>query len=643
MSSPISFAAGDRVTPTSAAVLGLVAMAAVSLGAGLFARRWAHTTSDFMVAARAVPPRVNAAAISGEYLSAASFLGIAGLVMQFGYDVLWYPVCYAGGYLLLLLFIAGPLRRFGAYTIPDFAEGRFDSPRFRRLAVGLVLIIGFFYALPQMKAAGLTVQTASGLPYGVGIGIVALVVVAGVVGGGMRGITFVQSLQFAVKLFAISVPAFLLLIHFSGTGVPFARGVGGLDRLTTTTEFRVVPGEIWQIAGKTQVKVSHPAAYGWQKQAPTASASAPAAGFEGGTGSTGKINHRRDHQRSLSGTGQLPQGTLTWNTSDAVTIKRGQPAPFGNETPASTGASWIAPFGPLAGGTGHPLLFTYSLILAILLGTIGLPHILVRFYTNPDAKASRRTALMVLVLLGAFYVWPPILGALGRSYDPGLYGSNLTDAVVLLLPSQLGAGWLGQVMSAVVAAGAFAAFSSTLSGLLVSLGGALGHDVYGRWLRPTAGQVARRRAFQISALGACLAAAALGLLVQQFDISVLVGWAFAIAASSFFPLLVLGIWWRHLSTLGAAVGVALGGGIATCSIITTMVATVSSPLATFLNQHSGLAVVLAQPAIVTVPMAFACMVGISLLRPNPPAAVAAKMVQLHAPELLGLRREYIPE
>src|SRR6266480_7499374 len=114
------------------------------------------TASDFFVAGRSVSVFWNASAISGEYLSAASFMGVAGLLMKSGYDALWYPVCYAAGYLFLLLFIAGPLRRFGAYTIPDFAEGRFDSPRFRRLAVGLVLVIGLFYALPQMKAAGIT-------------------------------------------------------------------------------------------------------------------------------------------------------------------------------------------------------------------------------------------------------------------------------------------------------------------------------------------------------------------------------------------------------------------------------------------------------------------------------------------------------
>src|SRR2546423_9709422 len=113
-------------------------------------------------------------------------MGVAGMVMSSGYDALWYPVCYACSYLFLLLFIAGPLRRFGAYTIPDFAEGRFDSPVFRRLTVGLVIVVGLFYALPQMKAAGITVGSAAGVPYGVGVALVAGVVVTIVMAGGMR-------------------------------------------------------------------------------------------------------------------------------------------------------------------------------------------------------------------------------------------------------------------------------------------------------------------------------------------------------------------------------------------------------------------------------------------------------------------------
>src|SRR2546428_5334235 len=128
----------------------------VTIWMGFWSARMSRTASDFFVAGRAVSVFWNASAISGEYLSAASFMGVAGLIMSRGYDALWYPVCYAAGYLFLLLFIAGPLRRFGAYTIPDFAEGRFDSPVFRKVAVIFVLFIGFFYTMPQMKGAGVT-------------------------------------------------------------------------------------------------------------------------------------------------------------------------------------------------------------------------------------------------------------------------------------------------------------------------------------------------------------------------------------------------------------------------------------------------------------------------------------------------------
>src|SRR5256885_16737081 len=117
-------------------VTGIVVVVAATASLGVWATRVVRTTSDFLVASRPVGPLLNASAISGEYLSAASFLGVAGMVMHFGYDVLWYPAGYAAGYLFLLLFVAAPLRRFGAYTIPDFAEGRFDSPAFRLVAVG---------------------------------------------------------------------------------------------------------------------------------------------------------------------------------------------------------------------------------------------------------------------------------------------------------------------------------------------------------------------------------------------------------------------------------------------------------------------------------------------------------------------------
>jgi Na+(H+)/acetate symporter ActP len=626
------------MTATPAALAGLFVMLLITLGAGVYARRIAHSTSDFLVAARAVRPVANAAAISGEYLSAASFLGVAGLVMKFGYDAMWYPVGYAAGYLVLLIFIAGPLRRFGAYTIPDFAEGRFDSPRFRRLAVGLVLVIGLFYALPQMKAAGITVASASGAPYATGVVLIGAVVVAIVAAGGMRGITMVQAIQFGAKVFAIVAPLFILLALFGPPAQLFER----LSRTPQAQEPRptvleVSRGQAWTLREPLRVHVDP----GTRALAgPPAGAAGYA--FEGVT-IPRPPEGTAQREVEVSGDATLPAGRLVWEGAATVRLPAGAPVPYGDDTPLATTSAWLAPFGPLAGRSGAPLLFTYSLIIAIVCGTMGLPHILVRFYTNPDARAARRTALATLVLVSSFYLWTPLWGLLGRLESPQLYaGPGRTDDVVLLLPRLL-TGPAREVLTAVVAAGAFAAFTSTLSGLLVSLAGALGHDVYGRWLRPHAGPTARRRAFRAGAVIAGAAAAGLGLLVGGFDISILVGWAFAIAASSFFPLLVLGIWWPRLTTAGAAAGAATGGLAATGGIVVTMLGSASPQLARFLAEHSWLAVVLAQPAILTIPVAFAVMVGVSLARPARPAPLDAKMLQLHLPDRLGLRRDYIPD
>jgi Na+(H+)/acetate symporter ActP len=627
------------MTVSTGAVIGLLFMASVTLVVGIFARRYAHTTSDLFVAARAVSPRLNAAAISGEYLSAASFLGVAGLVMQFGYDVLWYPVGYAAGYLVLLIFIAGPLRRFGAYTIPDFAEGRFNSARFRRLAVVLVIVIGTFYALPQMKAAGITVATAAGVPYAVGVVAVAAVVGTIVTAGGMRGITLVQAVQYAAKMFGISVPLFFLLIHFGGAAQAFATASSqSAPVLPAATTFSVQRGDIWTLPAPVLLTTSHPVGV---ELVAVSSQSGPT--YVGVPLQQGTPNASTERTISVAGSTTLPSGRLMWQGNSQVTIAAGQAAPFGSQTPVSSGASWARPFGPLAGGSGSPLLFTYSLIIAIVCGTMGLPHILVRFYTNRDARAARRTACYVLCLVSVFYLFPPLYGALGRLGAPDLYTSNLTDAVVLVLPRRIDPSWLGQMLAAIVAAGAFAAFASTLSGLMVSLASAMGHDVYGRWLRPAASPQSRARAFKVGAVGVATAVALLGLLVEQFDISILVGWAFAIAASSFFPLLVLGIWWRGLTVAGAAIGSAVGGLVATGAIVLTMVSFVSPSVAAFYQGHSTLAVLLAQPAIVTVPIAFSVMVVISLARRRLPVGVRTTMLHLHAPDRLGLSRDYIPD
>ncbi len=556
----------------------------VTVAMGFWSARKSKTAGDFFVAGRAVSVGWNASAISGEYLSAASFMGIAGMVMSSGYDALWYPVCYACGYLFLLLFIAGPLRRFGAYTIPDFAEGRYDSPVFRKIAVIFVLCIGFFYTMPQMKGAGTTLAYIfPKLSYSMGVFLMGAIITFNVALGGMKGITLVQAFQYWAKLFAITVPIFVLSSVYGGYG--------------------------------HQLSINNPAA-----------------------------------------SAAISQSAATTNAVAVDSLRKALPEK------APSDKTWIEPFGPLttkAAKAAHlspeesrpySLLYTYSLIIALVCGTAGLPHILVRFYTNPDGVAAKRTTMWVMILIGVFYVFPPIFGALGRNLMPELYsgtGVTGTDRLVLKLPLLLKEkyGVLGSILSGITCAGAFAAFMSTFSGLLVSMTGALAHDVYGRMLAPKSSPAARMKAFKVCAVLVGVVSILLGTQVEQLQINFMVGQAFAIAAASYFPLLFLSTWWRGMTMKGAATGMLTGGVLALGSISLTSFSDLKLlNLTDFWAAHPLLRILSEQPAIWTVPFAMILMVMVSKLTSKDiPADVTMKMLVLHAPEKLGLKNEYIQE
>ena len=314
---------------------------------------------------------------------------------------------------------------------------------------------------------------------------------------------------------------------------------------------------------------------------------------------------------------------------------------------------WVEPFGIFTGNNNNQrsptsILYTYSLIIAIVFGTAGLPHILVRFYTNKDGKSARHTTLIVLGMIGTFYFFPAIFGVLGRTHAPELYALGKTDTVVLTLPGKIDSEWGASILMAITAAGAFAAFMSTFSGLLVSVAGALSHDIYGRILKPGASNRSRRNAFRVGAVLAGCIASLTGLFVEKYDINMLVGWAFAIAASSFFPMLVLGAWWRSLTRAGVTSGVLTGGLAASLSIIITMLlgdqGAVVGNGALLPGADPLLITLLAQPAIWSVPLSFLTMIIVSsFTRKQIPADVNHIMLRLHVPEALGLRSDYINE
>ncbi|MEU2373670.1 cation acetate symporter [Streptomyces misionensis] len=478
---------------------------AVTVGIGGYGLR-SRSTPDFYVASRTVSPLRNAAAVSGEYLSAASYLGIAGLLATYGSTMLWYGIGYTAGYLVLLVLVAAPLRRSGAYTVSDFAEARLGSPAVRRTATVFVVLIGLLYQVPQLVGAGLALHTALGAPAWSGTVLVTAVVLVSVITGGMRSVTLVQSVQYWLKLIALAVPALVLLLVWRG---------------------------VW-----------HPA---------------------------------------------------------------GGPAPL--------------PVAPTASGHGggQGLYGVYSLMVATFLGTMGLPHVTARFYTSPDGRAARRTTVGVLCLLGVFYLLPEVYGGLGRLYAPDLAAAGRADTEVLRLPGLLVPGAGGRLLAALVVAGAFAAFLSTCSGLALSVAAVLSQDLFG-------GDV---RGFRRAAAPAVLVPCAIALLLSGNGMSVAheVGLIFSVAASTFCPLLVLGIWWRRLTAAGAVAGMLVGGGLSAAALTLTLLG-VGGP--------GWVGALLAEPAAWSVPAAFLTMVGVSLLTPGRvPATASVLLARLHLPEALA--------
>ncbi|EME22968.1 sodium/solute symporter [Rhodococcus triatomae] len=574
---------GQPIPPVT--VVALIAAALATVVIGFYGVRLARTTSDFLVASRSVGPRWNAAAISGEYLSAASFLGVAGLIAKYGADALWYPVGFTAGYLGLLLFVAAPLRRSGAYTVPDFAEFRLGSTRLRQLAMVVVAVICVLYIVPQFQGAGLALGILLGLPAWVGAVVVAAIVIATVVGGGMRSITFVQAFQYWLKLTAVAVPALVLAVHFFGTasdlGTPAPPTVGERTTVDVTTDVVV------QVSEPLPVRV------------------------------TGTLDGR-----PVDGPVTMAVGEHELGAGTALVLDAGAPVPVVAGAPPS-GEQWLEP-GWGVGGT-HPLYQVYSLIIGIFLGTMGLPHVLVRFYTNPDGRAARRTALVVIGLVGGFYLFPTLLGVFARLWVPQLLITGTSDAAVLLLPGSVVSGVGGQLLAALVAAGAIAAFLATSSGLLVSVAGVLSTDV----LR------GRVRDFRVAAVVAGLVPLGLALTVTSIDLSRTVGLVFAVAASTLCPLLVLGIWWRGLTAPGAAAGLIVGGvGSGAAALVTGLG---GAPERVW---GGWAAVVVGYPAAVTVPLAFLVMVVVSrATRSRVPADVGRTFTQMHAPERIGVGRD----
>lgn len=479
------------------AAIGVVCIVTIIIS--VHGLRRTRTTRDFYVASRRVPPWMNASAIAGEYLSAASFLGVAGLIMAYGTQGLWYPVGYTAGFLSLLVFVAAPLRRSGAYTIPDLMTLRLPSASLRRLTAMLVVFTGWLYIVPQLHGAALALSATTGLPAWLGPAIVVLVVLPTVISGGMRSVTVAQAVQYWFKLSALLIPTVFIVLRL---------GAGEADLLP--------------------------------------------------------------------------------DLADAFEVA-------------------------LVADTHTSTYRTISLVAALMLGTLGLSHVLVRFYTNPDGPSARRTTLLLLGLLAGFYILPIILGVVARAVLPELTVSATTDTALLHLPEALFDGLLGDLLTALVAGGAFAAFLSTASGLVVSISGVVSQEFFGGTVR----------GFRIGAILALVLPIIATFVTTDLALAGAVAMVFTFTASSLAPVVVLAIWWRGLTVIGAVTGMVTG---AILSLAALFVGQLMDP--------DGLTTTMLQyPALWTVPIVLVLTMLVSALgSQRPPANTDAVMAKLHLPE-----------
>jgi cation/acetate symporter len=471
---------------------------ATTLGITYWAARRTRTTEHFYAAGRTIGPRQNGFALAGDYMSAASFLGIAGLVSTSGFDGLIYSTGWLVGWPVVLFLIAEPLRNLGRYTFADVVAIRLQQAPVRLAAALGTLATVTFYLIAQMVGAGGLIKLMFGIRYELAIAIVGVAMIAYVLFGGMIATTWVQIVKAVLLLCGAAILAVMVLAQF------------GMN-----------PARLFAAAAEK------------------------------------------------FGDGVLAPGKLVSKPLDTI-----------------------------------------SLGLALMFGTAGLPHILMRFYTVPDAVAARKSVFWATGLIGAFYLMTFVLGfgamvLVGPDVIKGVEpGGNM--AAPLLAEHLGGTAFLG-----FIAAVAFATILAVVAGLTLSGAAALSHDLWVSVVRK--GHASQQEQLRVARLATVLlgiVAVLLGITFKGQNVAFMVGLAFAIAASANFPALVLSMFWRRCSTTGAVASMLTG------TVSTLLLIYLSPTVQVDILKHSVAWFPLKNPALVTIPLSFAVGVLVSLATPE---------------------------
>ncbi len=629
-------------TPSTLAIIVFFLFVAFTLGLSFYLGSRAKSSKGYFAAHGQIPWFVNGVAFAGDYLSAASFLGICGMIAFFGYDGFLYSIGYLAGWIVALFVIAEPIKRLGKFTFADALDAKFGS-RGIRLAAGIsTLAVSVFYLIPQMVGAGALIKPLLGFEHWHGVLLVGATVITIVVTAGMVSTTWVQFLKgsllvifsailtVAILMRGLSVPSdeerLVKPLPSSAVDSTLANAIpktGGwaeldnyvrvkddtTDRITT---WRVERGagdspitELWEcqtvtvtsggmqlingLPQGTGVGETDLASVGWLTKLP---------GGKSETGPLGPVGFFRTLQESEVLLWRDDKNKVTDDDSSVTTIYYPM---------TMTGSEVLRPgnhssFQGLRGDNVISKVNFFSLMLALFCGTASLPHILIRYYTVKDEAAARKSTIVGIASIGFFYILTLYLG-LGAMTSGALDITDSNMAAPLLAQS------INEWLFAIISAIAFTTVLGTVSGLIIASAGAVTHDLITNWFRVDLSDHDKVRVAKIASVSVGAVAIILGILFQRLNVNYLVGWAFSVAASANLPALVMILFWKGATRQGVVAAVVVGmvsslGWILLSADTFTKVYGMSADYAV---------VPFSQPGIVTIPLGFLTLIVVSLM------------------------------
>jgi len=620
------------------------------LGLSFFFARRAKSASGYYAAGGSIHWAVNGIAFAGDYLSAASFLGICGMIATFGYDGFLYSIGYLAGWVVALFIVAEPMKRLGKYTFTDALDSKFNSKGIKLAAAAGTLIVSICYLIPQMVGAGVLVEPLLGLPHAAGVIIVGAIVITIVATAGMTSTTYVQFLK--GSLLIVFSLALVIAVCVRGLSTAPEQIVPGQEGKAAFYAYQNLPAinqggrfvpqdSAWQVVETQETKSPKATFAKLSKEGKTSwwMLSVPETGAPVYQ-ETQWESVAKSGVKTINGAADSPQNQLRYvGNLETIQGKTGPAASTGSLSPFRLLAligdkdSVVRRWSPakLTDGAGEKVTVYYpvltsgnlvlrpglkyklegstplqkldfiSLMLALFCGTAALPHILIRYYTVPSAACARKSTIVAIAAIGFFYILTLFMG-LGAMISGVV---NLTDNN---MSAPLLAKSFGMLLFAIISAIAFATVLGTVSGLIVAASGAVAHDLMDRFAGIEMNEKQKVRAGKIAAFCVGILAIILGILFKGMNVNFLVGLAFAVAASANLPAIIMLLFWKKTTAQGITASIVMG-------VLTALILILFSPS---LYKQYGLDPLTApvpfdNPGFVSIPLSFLVLVGVSLV------------------------------